>query len=89
MYNDDSYAVAPRDLVYDPMKGGDDPKSMFYRIKLGMPGTPHPATPAVPDQTIIHLVHFCQSLGKEPKRLLAGSEQAARANRHALTADFQ
>ena len=69
----------PRNLVRDPMKGGSDAQSLYRRIRLGMPGTPHPAIVSLSEDDLIALVHFCRSLSKEPKQDLTNHERAARA----------
>ncbi|MEZ6136770.1 MAG: c-type cytochrome [Pirellulaceae bacterium] len=56
-----------RDLAHDYMKGGDDSPSLYARIRLGMPGTPHPALD-VPSEKLVDLVAYCQSLSQLPKR---------------------
>jgi len=57
----------PRDLVHEPLKGGADPLSLYHRIVAGMPGTPHPASPGLRPREAVDLVHYCQSLAKEPQ----------------------
>jgi hypothetical protein len=61
LFDERGHVVAPRDLAHDPMKGGPDAESLFLRIRLGMPGTPHPAASGIDDADLIALVHFCQS----------------------------
>jgi hypothetical protein len=60
----------PRDLVHEPLKGGDDPGSICLRIAVGMPGSPHPATWGLSEERLTDLVHFCRSLAAEPKLVL-------------------
>ncbi|MBM4094221.1 MAG: cytochrome c, partial [Planctomycetes bacterium] len=69
----------PRDLVHDVFKGGNHAPSIYLRIRLGMPGTPHPANVAVDEQQLIALVHYCLSLGKTPKRSLTNHQRAVQA----------
>ena len=71
--------TTPRDLVRDPMKGGSQTESLYRRIRLGMPGTPHPASPALLESDLVALVHYCQTLGREPKQHLTNSQRAALA----------
>ena len=78
----------PRDLVGEPMKGGAEPAAMFARIRLGMPGTPHPALVAASDLEVIDLVHFCLSLRRGPPRLLTNFERGQRGQRRARIAAF-
>ncbi len=56
-----------RDLAHDPMKGGDDRHALYARLRLGMPGTPHPANPTLSDEQLAFLVEYCLSIAK-PKR---------------------
>ena len=63
-----------RNLAEDLMKGGSDAAALYARIKLGMPGTPHPALDVAPE-TIIELVLYCQSLSTLPKRILTNRER--------------
>ncbi len=80
LLDDRGQRTAPRDLVADPMKGGSDRSALFARLRLGMPGTPHPANPTLSDQELISLVEYSLSLGQEPKRQLTNHERAVRAN---------
>jgi mono/diheme cytochrome c family protein len=75
------WPVTARDLARDPMKGGDDPQSLYRRIRLGMPGTPHPACPNLTDEELANLVQFCRSLSQEPKRALTNYQRMRRAAR--------
>jgi len=71
--------ILPRDLVHDPMKGGSDPESLYRRIRLGMPGTPHPASPTLTPAEIVDLVQFCRSLAQDPARSSTNHERSERA----------
>jgi hypothetical protein len=55
-------------LVHDPLKGGSDPDSVYLRLYLGMPGTPHPASPRVPASKLADLTRYCLSLSQGPPR---------------------
>jgi hypothetical protein len=81
MFDDEGRPTAPRDLVHEHMKGGPGGESLYRRIRLGMPGTPHPASPSLEEADLIALVHFCQSLSKEPKQQLTNYERGLRAAR--------
>jgi hypothetical protein len=61
------------------MKGGSQGESLYRRIRLGMPGTPHPASPSLEEAELMALVHYCQSLAREPKQQLTNYERAMRA----------
>lgn len=66
----------PRDLVYEPLKGGPDPGAVYLRIVAGMPGSPHPACPGLSEQEYVDLVQYCSGLSKEPKHLLTNHQRA-------------
>lgn len=66
MFDDAGRPTVPRDLVHEPMKGGPSPEALYLRLRLGMPGTPHPAVASLTEQELIDLVHFCSSLAREP-----------------------
>lgn len=83
LFDEQGRPTPPRDLARDPLKGGDDPESIYLRVVVGMPGTPHPAATNVTEQQLIGLVHFCRSLFREPKRVLTNRERAIEARRHA------
>ncbi len=69
----------PRDLAYDPFKGGDEPAAIFLRIRAGMPGTPHPACFHVPAEQIVAVVHYCRALAQTPKRALTNHQRMTEA----------
>ena len=73
-----------RDLVNEPFKGGHEPKSVYLRILLGMPGSPHPATKALTQEQLVDLVHYCRSLSREPKRALTNHERFLEATSRPL-----
>lgn len=66
----------PRDLVKEPFKGGHEPSSIYLRIVLGMPGTPHPSSQDLTEDQMVDLVHYCRSLGSGSKRMLTSHQQA-------------
>jgi mono/diheme cytochrome c family protein len=79
LFDDLGQPCATRDLALDPLKGGNTAKAVYLRILLGMPGSPHPATVNLAPDAMSDLVHFCQSLGKEPKQQLTNHARALRA----------
>lgn len=76
----------PRDLAYEPFKGGHEPESLYQRIFLGMPGTPHPACWNVAEEQLVDLVHYCRSLSQEPKRMLTNHQRTIQATGSAYSA---
>jgi mono/diheme cytochrome c family protein len=75
LFDDRGHLARPRDLAYDPFKGGHEPESIYLRIRLGMPGTLHPSCGNLPDQQLVDLVQFCRSLSREPKRMLTNHQR--------------
>lgn len=71
----------PRDLTQDLFKGENRLESIYLRIQLGMPGTPHPATVNLTATQLIALTHYCHSLGREPKRVQTNHQRAVQAGR--------
>jgi hypothetical protein len=88
LFDDRGRPTRPRDLVHEPFKGGQEPKSIYLRIAVGMPGTPHPAAWNLPHEQLIDLVQYCRSLSREPKRLLTNHQQAIMASSRAYLAIF-
>ncbi|MGL6095204.1 MAG: cytochrome c [Fimbriiglobus sp.] len=68
MKNENGTPNKPRDLTAGIYKYGGDHARLFTRIRLGIPGTPMPATPAstVPDKDLADLVNFVRSLPQTP-----------------------
>ncbi len=87
LFDDLGRSAFPRDLVHEHFKGGNTAKSIYLRISLGMPGSPHPANVDLAPRETIALVDYCLSLGKEPKTNLTNHQRAIRAtSRPALEA---
>jgi mono/diheme cytochrome c family protein len=78
----------PRDLVREPFKGGQEPESVYLRLFVGMPGSPHPAGWTLSEEQLVDLVHYCRSLSREPKRLLTNHQQATLVTTGAYVAAF-
>ncbi len=70
---------APRDLVYDPFKGGHEPAALFVRIRAGLPGTPHPACLQVAPEQIVEVVQYCRAIAQQPKRTLTNHQRMIEA----------
>jgi len=80
MFDDAGRPASPRDLAHDPLKGGPSLESLYRRIRLGMPGTPHPAAGSLSEQELIDLVHYCRSLAKESPQQTTNYERSLRAS---------
>jgi len=78
LFDDKGRPAAPRDLVYEPFKGGDEPESIYLRVFVGMPGTDHPGCWNVDEDRLVDLVHYCRSLSREPKRVTTNHERGLR-----------
>ncbi len=76
LFDDDGRPSVPRDLVHDFMKGGNEPESIYQRIRLGMPGTSHPSSAGLDHEALSALVHYCQSLWEEPTVRLTNHQRA-------------
>jgi mono/diheme cytochrome c family protein len=64
-HNDDGTPTRPRDFTRGIFKGGRDPRQLYARIMLGMPGSPMPASLSVlPPAEIGDIVQFILSLAK-------------------------
>ena len=81
MFDDQGEPARARDLVHEPFKGGHEPQSIYLRLAVGMPGTPHPAAPNLPEQQLIDLVEYVRSLARQPQRVLMDFERRALADR--------
>ncbi|HUT88860.1 MAG TPA: c-type cytochrome [Thermoguttaceae bacterium] len=81
LFDDKGRPSPPRDLVREPLKGGEEPESIYLRIFAGMPGTAHPGCWNVPEDRLVDLVHYCRSLSREPKRVLTNHERGLQATR--------
>ncbi len=79
LFDDKGCPSPPRDLVREPFKGGHEPESIYLRICVGMPGTPHPACYNLSEDQLVAVVGYCRSLSQEPKRVLTNHERATRA----------
>ncbi len=74
--DEEGYPTRPRDLVWEEFKGGHEPPSIAVRIRLGLPGTPMAANPNLSAPELAALVHYCRSLGREPKWRLTNYQRA-------------
>ena len=83
LFDEKGRVSPPRDLAYDPFKGGSEPESIYLRVLLGMPGTPHPACSSLAEQQLVALVEYCRWLSREPKRVLGNHQRALAATSRA------
>jgi mono/diheme cytochrome c family protein len=61
--NDDGMPTRPRDFTRGIFKSGRDPRRVYTRIRLGLPGSPMPALgEGTPTGEVIDLVHYVLSL---------------------------
>jgi cytochrome c oxidase cbb3-type subunit 2 len=74
-YDERGFALQGRDLVREPLKGGEEPEAIFLRLRLGMPGTAHPAIDNLSDEQLSDLVQYCRSLAREPKQTLTNFQR--------------
>jgi hypothetical protein len=88
LFDEKGLPSAPRDLVHDPLKGGREAESIYLRIFVGMPGTPHPGCWSVPEDELVDLVDYCRSLSREPESVLTNRERANQAVRRKYLATF-
>ena len=70
LFDDLGEPSRPRDLVYEPFKGGREREAIYRRIVAGMPGTPHPAVSNLLQEQVIELVDYVRSLAREPPVML-------------------
>jgi mono/diheme cytochrome c family protein len=66
MADPQGYPVPPRSFVNGIFKGGSEGDQLYARIRLGMRGTPMPASDheGLPDEQIWDLIHYVQSLAQ-------------------------
>jgi mono/diheme cytochrome c family protein len=81
LFDEGGYPTTARDLAYEPLKGGSEAASIYLRIRLGLPGTPHPAYPSASESELVDLVHYCRSLSREPKRISTNYQRRLSAAR--------
>jgi mono/diheme cytochrome c family protein/Tfp pilus assembly protein PilF len=75
-YDERGFPERARDLVREPLKGGQDATAVCLRIAAGMPGSPHPSSRGLSPQQTVDLVQFCLSLSREPKLVLTDHQRA-------------
>ena len=66
LWDDWGFPNPPRNLRHDPFKGGESFAELFLRIRLGMPGSAHPACLSASTDQLSALAVFCQSLRRKP-----------------------
>ena len=89
-HDEQGFPVRPRDLTREPFKGSRDPRSVYQRLAIGMPGTVHPSCTEVSPEELADVVQFCLSLAKTPESDLTDHQRATldtvRSYRAALNA---
>jgi cytochrome c1 len=68
MVDTEGFPTSPRDFTLGIFKGNHDPKSVYWRVALGMPGSPMPATSNATEDQMVDLVHFIRSLSDDAAR---------------------
>lgn len=64
--NDNKTPARPRDLTAGVYKADGDAADIYRRIRLGIPGTPMPATVDLSPTNVADLIHYVQSLAPPP-----------------------
>ncbi len=78
LFDEQEKVTMPRNLVNDPFKGGREPASIYRRIFIGMPGTPHPSCGNVPEGQLVDLVQYCRSITNAEERVLTNYQRLVR-----------
>lgn len=89
LVDDAGFPISPRDLTRGVFKGGADAASIFQRVRLGIPGTPMPAHPALTDAETWDVVHHVKSLsgpGAQERATLRAREMIIRRSQGPLPA---
>lgn len=68
MIDSEGFVTRPRDLTRGIYKGPSDFASVFRRLKLGLPGSPMPASGTLTDEQIADATHFVLSLSDQATR---------------------
>jgi mono/diheme cytochrome c family protein len=69
--DDIGMVIRPRDFTQGVFKGEHDPRQLFTRLRLGMPGTPMPAFPNLKPADAGDLINFVLSLSSPEARAKA------------------
>lgn len=85
MVDSEGLPTRPRDLTLGIFKGNHDPKSVYRRIWLGMPGSPMPASQQLTPEQVTDMVHFVLSLSNEETREATVLKRAALAAKRTRT----
>lgn len=78
-FDQNGWPTPPRNLASDPFKGGREPSSVYLRLRLGMPGSAHPAAVSVPEEQLVDVVHYCLSLAQAPTSSLTNYQRSLRS----------
>ena len=77
MVDAEGLPTRPRDLTLGIFKGHHDPKSIYRRLWLGMPGSPMPASQQLTPEQVGDLVQFVLSLSNDAMREAVVLKRAA------------
>lgn len=65
MKNDNGTPARPRNLTLGLYKYGGEPPSLYVRLRLGIPGTPMPASPTLTEEQVSDLIWYVKSLAQQ------------------------
>jgi len=85
LFDDKGRPSPARDLVHEPLKGGEEAESIYVRILVGMPGSPHPGCGNLSKDQLVDVVHYCRGLSRDPKRSVGNHQRAVDALRGAAS----
>jgi tetratricopeptide (TPR) repeat protein len=88
LFDDQGRTTRVRDLAHEPLKGGREPQSVYLRIAVGMPGTPHPSSELSPPD-LTALVAYCLALARESERQLTNFQRFQLADGDAYLSDLE
>ncbi len=75
LWDDQGFPNPPRDLRHGVFKGGDQPESLYLRLRIGMPGTAHPSCLNTTPEELVSVVHYCRTLIQEPRRTTTNDQR--------------
>ena len=67
LFDESGQPIFSRDFKSDAFKGGQSLNDIYYRLALGIPGTPHPSLSTSPS-AIMDLAFFVKSIASGPRK---------------------